>query len=254
MLLRCLHQLIPLACYVAFAYQFVSMSREYLRYRTTTKVEHFVEDPTDLPAVTFNFEAPIPIRELFAKAFPDLVPLCDAEDLKEKPSWYNSSLGRHCGDIFDKNPEFEQIDEFEGKYWLTELYACFYHYFPNRTVAGFLQELQSMFNWRKCIEPDRKWRYFVCQTNEGSIVSLDKEDLNAICRHLTCLCGDDSLQFSIGWRGAVAVTLFARNPKRIRIRANSRILVSYTKSWFQPFREWPGYVQVVYFHFSIYPS
>lgn len=245
MLSRCLQQLIPLSCYVAFSYQFVSVTRDYLRYRTTTKVEHYVEDPTNLPAVTFNFETPIPMKELFFKAFPNRSYPYDDNTLDPnlyrdgatEPSWYNSTLGAHCSEMFDSDPENEWMAD--TKYWVTELYACVYHYFPNRTVRAYLQELKSLFGWRPLrSDKSRRKRYFGCGVADDSVVRSDGRDQRPD------LCHPKLMRFGIGWRGAIGITLFAHAPQNVRFRSDSRITISFIKSEIQPFLEWSSFLQV----------
>lgn len=216
--------LVSLLFYLTFFYQFCSITKDYLRYRTITKVEPYVEDPTNLPAFTFNFNTLIPVVELYSKVFPNLsYPFNNT--YSKRPSWLNTSLGRYCKNVFDNNLEYNEIPFFP-EYW-EEFFSCIVHIYPNKTFVEYLKNLQKLFH---PIKYSDMFFPFRCDFDEDNYNFLRKNgEALDVC--------NDWTQISIGNGGTLGLTLFAQSTTEIKVRSGARFTIRFNIADFQPFKE-----------------
>lgn len=222
--------------YVVFIYQFCTVTQDYLQYRTTTKVEPITEDPTDLPAFTFDFRTPIPIQELYLKAFPGQRYPFENTTYVKRPKWYGSDLQPKCRYYLFNDSENEITRKIGGLSRMIRLYACVYHFYPNLTITEYFEMLHSVFDgWRNISNIEIR-PYFQCYSGDKDIVQDEYIDWHDIC--------EDWMEFSFGFQGTLGITLFSNVTSGIKFRANSRLNIGYAKLDLQPFKDQRAYVQL----------
>lgn len=213
-----------LLCYAIFIYQFVLVTRDYLQYRTITKVEYRISETIELPAFTVAFETPIPMLELWQKAFPNQsYPYKTFSS--EGPEFQNSTLGRHCFDVYDS----VEKDTWDLENWKrvddSAVWECFLYYYGNRTVRDYMATM-----------PRHHGRHLTCNSIG------DNRSLR--CQNVT-LCDPKRASYSVGYWGAIGVTLFSKfDSDCLNLTAGGILTVYYKYADILPFKGWYNYVQL----------
>lgn len=210
-------------CYVVFIYQFAWVTRDYLLYKTSTKVEYQMDESIELPAFSVAFETPIPMAELWQKAFPNQSYPYETFS-SEGPEFENSTLGQHCFDVYDKTEK----DAWDIKNWTrvddAAVWDCFFHYFGNPPIRNYLQELHRYYG-----------KHFWCRQPVG-------DNRAAQCQN-TSIC--DQISYSVGYWGAISATLFSKfAPDCINLSPGGILTVYYNYSKIMPFKAWYNYVSM----------
>lgn len=224
-MLELIHLLFSLLCYATFVYQFVTVTRDYLKYKTITKVEYRTEESIELPALTVTFQTPIPMLDLFIKAFPKAKTYPYATFGSLGPEFRNSTLGQHCFEIYDR-VEKDAWDLINWKRFDNNaIWECVFNHFGNNPIKEYLTSLPQCHGW-----------YLSCYS-VGDNRSPD-------CQNIS-LCDPNLARYRVGFRGAIGITLFSKfSPDCLNLTAGGLLTVHYKYARIMPFKGWYNYVQM----------
>lgn len=190
--------LLSALCYSLFFYQFAQITRDYLRYKTITKVEYHFDDRMPLPAVTIIFfELPVPFRDLYERAFPKATQYADRfgtpyKNIDDNFYWdRNSSVAEHCGELYKqlKLDDWEKNQtDWNKNYYYSQLWACVWRYYGDRKVKDHLADMPNLFG-----KIDKK--IFDCWTSDRTPEFKDKN-----------LCDVKTANYSLGRNAGMAIT------------------------------------------------
>lgn len=210
---------VSLVCCATFIYQFGLVTRDYLQYKTITKVEYRLYETIELPAFTVAFETLIPMYNLWHEVFPSKR---YPHKTIEEGLWEDSILGEHCANI-SKAVKATWNDSC-GKDDNCEAWECFLHY-KNPPVKRYLSGLDRYHG-----------NYFICESpsvNKGSA-----------CAKLS-FCDPETASYSVGYKRFIGVTQFTNlDSSCLNLSTEEIVEVAYNYSYILPFKNWDNLVQM----------
>lgn len=208
--------LISALCYATFLYEFVFITRDYLRYDTITKVEYYSENKSRPPALTLGFQTPIPIADLQKRVLPNESYFFD--EIGKFNSWKSSRLGKNCIKAITVTENSLKSNNSQ----LLEIWNCFVHYFGNIPIKEFLTKLTLLYS-----------KYLKWNTKDSSSFEKCNISLN-----------DLKLAPSIGSRGLIGISLFSDLPSCLEFKPRDACKIWYKYAKIQPFKGFNNYVQL----------
>lgn len=208
-----------LLCYLAFLYQFISITRDYLKFETITKVEYRIDKHIRVPSLTLGFENPIPMYELYFKIFPNDT----IRDFYSLKSWHFSKLGQSCERIYNQTRKtyWDSLNWKKRDY--TELWDCFIYYYNNATINNYLEKVTFYQHFEYSIQ--------------DAVIPKN-------CSFKYSTQGDIYANYSIGYFGMVGITLFSRLPDCIQVNKEVIVNVRYNYWNLMPFTRWLHSIEI----------
>lgn len=193
-------------CYLAFFVQFYSLTRNYFRFRTTTRVTYQVDDVIPVPAVTICFSWMVPNFDLHLKAFGN------GSDYFKKSyhygDWLQSELGQKCkrfAETYSNKSELQMNDVAEAQY------GCLVHYFNDPSVRQYLEgDFYGNYIWcsHSLIKQKKPVDGGGCQNEPVDGVG---------CRNDSEFCHRLGFVYSLGFWGKTCVSVYAKDNGCLRM-------------------------------------
>lgn len=125
---------ILIACYLTFFVQFYSLSRDYLRFQTSTRVTYHVNVVIPVPASTICIPALAPMLDMHLKAFKNKSGYFE-RGYNKHGSWTKLGLGKKCKGFSEKYsgvtnpPDMSDSDKAQ--------LGCLLHYYDNPSARQY---------------------------------------------------------------------------------------------------------------------
>lgn len=135
-----------LLCYLTFFVQFFCLSRDYPRFKTSTRVTYHVDDVIPLPASTVCISALVPLKDLHLKAFSNETGYLE-RSYNRSGNWLDLELGQKCKEFEEKYTDAQNQSIMRYHSNIKAQLGCLLHYTvlrqPIRATVSFERNVRK---------------------------------------------------------------------------------------------------------------